>query len=323
MTALDSGDSVPFLSPPFPDTTVLLSSPLSLLQNAMRSTATTANTRTHPPTAMARMAASLSRTRLFAVAPPAAGGASEGGGSTGGNTGAGRVTLFPANAASANRSKEVGTGPSKWLLERLRNWSAGRPRSGTWPESELLERLSARSWVRLERATGSVPSKPLKERSSTWRLRSRASPCGSAPEKAFRWRWSPVSAARPRRSSGNGPERLLARRLSTCSAVRRPSVRGGTGPERPSPGRRSATTREPSALQVTPVQAAQTRGVEAQLMRARPPRPTAARKSSSAALSPSGSEEASQRQLSRSAATQSGSRGGMVVDWWWGSACWI
>jgi hypothetical protein len=107
----------PLLLPPFPTPVPPPAPPVSssssrpsLLQNARSSTAATANARTQPPTATTRMAASLSLTRRLR-ATAAVGGAAAGG----------RVRSLPANAASAKRRRDGGTGPSRRLLERLRN----------------------------------------------------------------------------------------------------------------------------------------------------------------------------------------------------------
>lgn len=81
---------------------------------------------------------------------------------------------------------------------------------------------------------------------------------GRPPEKELNWRWRPVREGRERRSEGNGPVRALERRLRIWRAERWERVLGGMGPPKPMPGRRRATTREPSGLQVTPVQKPQT-----------------------------------------------------------------
>jgi hypothetical protein len=114
----------------------------------------------------------------------------------------------------------LGHGSVEMVAGEVRNCSVGRAR--------LLESVGL----------GRGPWKALKERSSTWRLRNRArAASGRGPTNALRWRWRPVS-------SGRSGSRLFARRLSPSNAARWQSVRGGTGPERPSAGRWSAMTWE-------------------------------------------------------------------------------
>jgi hypothetical protein len=71
-------------------------------------------------------------------------------------------------AVSVNRRRDADIVLSRHLLERLRNQSVGRPRSGKRTDNELLKRSSATRWVRLASSLGMVPSKPLKERSTIW-----------------------------------------------------------------------------------------------------------------------------------------------------------
>jgi hypothetical protein len=144
---------------------------LVLLQKARSSSTATANPMTHPPTATARMAASLSLACLTEPSPPPRNvRCGEVRRQRDGGAGAGRARLLPTKAVSVNRRRDADTVSSRHLLERLRNQSAGRPRSEKQTDNELLKRSSATRWVRLASSLGMVPSKQLKERSTIWSM---------------------------------------------------------------------------------------------------------------------------------------------------------
>lgn len=114
------------------------------------------------------------------------------------------------------------------------------------------------SWVKLVMEAGMVPLNSLEERSSALSFFQDEKSDGRGPEKLLNWRWRSVRAVRLAKSAGKVPLNLPETRLKIWRADRRLRVLGGTGPPNPMPKRRTVTTREPSAAQVTPVQLPQT-----------------------------------------------------------------